>query len=51
MAICLWEVGKVDEASALMVKVTGLRQKVAGKSIPLEVVDSRPCGRIAPLMI
>lgn len=28
---------RVKEASALMTKVPGLRQKIAGKSIPLEV--------------
>jgi len=40
MAVCLLEIGgtdKVTEASKLMEKVPGLRQKIAGKSIPLEV--------------
>lgn len=40
MAICLLEIGGADnvkEASKLMDEVPGLRQKIAGKSIPLEV--------------
>jgi len=40
MAVCLLEIGGTDnvkEASKLMEKVPGLRQKIAGKSIPLEV--------------
>jgi len=40
MAVCLLEVGdeaQKQEAAKLMDKVPGLRQKIAGKSIPLEV--------------
>ena len=41
MAVCLLELCGNDamktEASRLMDKVPGLRQKIAGKSIPLEV--------------
>jgi len=48
MAVCLLEISKTDgdetkkkesiaEAAKLMEKVPGLRQKIAGKSIPLEV--------------
>ena len=52
MAICLWESEKdsndvevtkkrrsksKEEVAKLMVRVPGLRQKIAGKSIPLEV--------------
>ena len=51
MAVCLLESGSEDsndgetkmkkqlkeEAAKLMVRVPGLRQKIAGKSIPLEV--------------
>ncbi|KAF8890951.1 hypothetical protein BD779DRAFT_1515400 [Infundibulicybe gibba] len=40
MAVCLLEIGGSDkavkEAAALLAKVPGLRQKIAGKSIPLE---------------
>ena len=41
MAVCLLEIGGVDkdkEAAKLMEKVPSLRQKIAGKSIPLEVM-------------
>lgn len=44
MAVCLLEIGgadSVDEASGLMEKVPGLRQKIAGKSIPLEKFVAR----------
>jgi Protein of unknown function (DUF3808) len=42
MAVCLLEIAGEDvemqkEAAALMGKVPELRQKIAGKSIPLEV--------------
>ena len=40
MAVCLLQLGTKDdikEASKLMAKVPGLRQKIAGKSIPVEV--------------
>jgi len=43
MAVCLLELGTKDdlkEASKLMGKVSGLRQKIAGKSIPVEVSTS-----------
>lgn len=39
MAVCLIEIGGEDntkEAAKLMEQVPGLRQKIAGKSIPLE---------------
>ncbi|KIM74729.1 hypothetical protein PILCRDRAFT_827932 [Piloderma croceum F 1598] len=44
MAACLLEIGgtnNVEEASKLMEKVPGLRQKIAGKSIPLEKFVAR----------
>jgi hypothetical protein len=37
MAVCLWELGSTEEAGELMNTVPSLRQKIAGKSIPLEV--------------
>ena len=42
MAVCLLELSgddekRAEEAAKLMAKVPGLRQKIAGKSIPLEV--------------
>lgn len=41
MAVCLLEIGARDEekqeAAKVLEKVPGLRQKIAGKSIPLEV--------------
>ncbi len=41
MAVCLLELSgndeKREEAAKMMDKVPGLRQKIAGKSIPLEV--------------
>jgi len=44
MAVCLLELGTkddVEEASKLMGKVSGLRQKIAGKSIPVEKFVAR----------
>lgn len=39
MAVCLLEIGEsVEEAKKLMAKVPSLRQKIAGKSIPFEVL-------------
>ena len=37
MAVSLWELGDKTEAAKFMQKVPELRQKIAGKSIPLEV--------------
>jgi hypothetical protein len=45
MAVCLLELGSKDnviEAAKLMEKVPGLRQKIAGKSIPVEVSANDP---------
>ena len=41
-AVCLLETGKAKEGAELMEKVPNLRQKIAGKSIPLEVRPSHP---------
>jgi len=44
MAVCLLEIGGADnirEATKLMEEVPGLRQKIAGKSIPLEKFVAR----------
>ncbi|TFK32751.1 hypothetical protein BDQ12DRAFT_692043, partial [Crucibulum laeve] len=44
MAVCILEIGdekQKDEAAKLMAKVPGLRQKIAGKSIPLEKFVAR----------
>jgi hypothetical protein len=55
-AVCLWETGdeqQKEEAAELFVKVPGLRQRIAGKSIPMEVSPllinhgnhtNEPCG-------
>jgi len=37
MAVCMLESGDEKEAVKAMERVQGLRQKIAGKSIPLEV--------------
>jgi Protein of unknown function (DUF3808) len=46
MAVCLLEIGSSDkekkDAANVLEKVPSLRQKIAGKSIPLEVSLSTP---------
>jgi hypothetical protein len=50
--MCLYELDEVTEANKLMSTVTSLRQKIAGKSIPLEVRSSAcffpPCHDLKP---